>query len=378
MELGAKGYIPKTDAWCEHAFTQVMMPCNNTSHRLRDLFVSTHGDLLSLPQLRLFFRPDMQPNSTATEVSAHLSEVSPDPSTNMPGSQTTATATSARDNLPAPRRPQPIFSATYMHKQLPTTFSIHAHMHFQRNIYSTAQLIHGLNIYCPAPRIAGYQSPFPFVCASWTGVSHLATASCILRQDCHRTTDGATMAVLQSCNISQKQSHRYHFLYGHPRAGGSERASFTAFPLHYHSISNICAHACAICYIIIYTLSYIYLLISFIICRSRGDVETSSLSLEILLQAFKATQTGRMGCSDVLHRAKEHKKKRCLYSGVHIFHTVKKGGCGNSFSLEILLQAFKVNRFRTIEHRLKCRSGEEHGSEVRIMKKNLIYSILFF
>ena len=26
------------------------------------------------------------------------------------------------------------FSATYMHKQLPTTFSIHAHMHFQRNI----------------------------------------------------------------------------------------------------------------------------------------------------------------------------------------------------------------------------------------------------
>ena len=25
-ELGAKGYIPKTDAWCEHAFTQVMNP----------------------------------------------------------------------------------------------------------------------------------------------------------------------------------------------------------------------------------------------------------------------------------------------------------------------------------------------------------------
>lgn len=33
------------------------------------------------------------------------------------------------------------FSATYMHKQLPTTFSIHTHMHFQCNIYSTAQLI---------------------------------------------------------------------------------------------------------------------------------------------------------------------------------------------------------------------------------------------
>ena len=45
----------------------------------------------------------MQPNLTTTEVPAHLSEVSPDPSTIMPGSQTTATATSARDNLPVPR-----------------------------------------------------------------------------------------------------------------------------------------------------------------------------------------------------------------------------------------------------------------------------------
>ena len=61
------------------------------------------------------------------------------------------------------------FSATYMHKQLPTTFSIHTHMHFQQHLlYCPAY--HGLNIYCPAPRIAGYQSPFPFVCASWTGV----------------------------------------------------------------------------------------------------------------------------------------------------------------------------------------------------------------
>jgi hypothetical protein len=34
------------------------------------------------------------------------------------------------------------------------------------------------------------------------------------------------------------------------------------------------------------TLSYIYLIISFIICRSRGKVETSSLSLEILLQTL--------------------------------------------------------------------------------------------
>ena len=45
----------------------------------------------------------MEQNSTATYFSAHPSEVSPDPSTNMSGPQTTATATSARDNLPAPR-----------------------------------------------------------------------------------------------------------------------------------------------------------------------------------------------------------------------------------------------------------------------------------
>ena len=36
----------------------------------------------------------------------------------------------------------------------------------------------------------------------------------------------------QSCNLdatfTQKQSHRYHFFYERPRAGGSERASFTA------------------------------------------------------------------------------------------------------------------------------------------------------
>jgi hypothetical protein len=49
---------------------------------------------------------------------------------------------------------------------------------------------------------------------------HIATASCILRQDRH------LMGVI---------------------AGGSECASFTShFPLSYHSISNIYTHACAI------------------------------------------------------------------------------------------------------------------------------------
>ena len=37
----------------------------------------------------------------------------------------------------------------------------------------------------------------------------------------------------------------------------------------------------------LYLILHIFLLISFIICRSRGDVETSSLYLEILLQSFK-------------------------------------------------------------------------------------------
>ena len=50
-----------------------------------------------------------------------------------------------------------------------TIFSIHAHMHFQQHLLY-CPIYHGLNIYCPAPRIAGYQSLFPFVCASWTGV----------------------------------------------------------------------------------------------------------------------------------------------------------------------------------------------------------------
>ncbi len=55
--------------------------------------------------------------------------------------------------------------------------------------------------------------------------------------------------------------------------------------------------------------------------------------------------------------AEEHKEIRCFCSGVHIFHTVQKqGGCGNSqFSLEILLQVFKVNWFRTTEYRMKYR-----------------------
>ncbi len=50
-----------------------------------------------------------------------------------------------------------------------TTFSIHAYMHFQQHLLYHPDY-HGLNIYYPAPRITGYQSPVPFVCASWTAV----------------------------------------------------------------------------------------------------------------------------------------------------------------------------------------------------------------
>jgi hypothetical protein len=43
----------------------------------------------------------------------------------------------------------------------------------------------------------------------------------------------------------------------------------------------------------VHTLSFTYLFTSFIICGSRGDEETSRLSLEILLQAFKVTSLGQ-------------------------------------------------------------------------------------
>jgi hypothetical protein len=45
----------------------------------------------------------MEQNSPTTDFSAPTSEVSPDSSTNIPGSQTIATATSSRENSPAPR-----------------------------------------------------------------------------------------------------------------------------------------------------------------------------------------------------------------------------------------------------------------------------------
>jgi hypothetical protein len=58
-ELGAKGYIPKTDTWCEHVFTQVMMPCNNTlhpkyislnfNHRPNDCHKQKHGNFAISP-----------------------------------------------------------------------------------------------------------------------------------------------------------------------------------------------------------------------------------------------------------------------------------------------------------------------------------------
>jgi hypothetical protein len=45
----------------------------------------------------------MEQNSTDTDFSSPTSEVSPDSSTNMPDTQTIVTATSVRENLPAPR-----------------------------------------------------------------------------------------------------------------------------------------------------------------------------------------------------------------------------------------------------------------------------------
>ena len=78
-------------------------------------------------------------------------------------------------------------------------------------------------------------------------------------------------------------------------------------------------------------LSYKYLFISFIICRSRGDAETASFSLEIPLQTLKLPTFSRTAIWVIVMYtpvAKEHKEIRCFMlhdvfcSSVHIFHTV--------------------------------------------------------
>ena len=78
-------------------------------------------------------------------------------------------------------------------------------------------------------------------------------------------------------------------------------------------------------------LSYKYMLISFIICRSRGDAETASFSLEIPLQTLKLPTFSRTAIWVIVMYtpvAKEHKEIRCFMlhdvfcSSVHIFHTV--------------------------------------------------------
>ena len=88
-------------------------------------------------------------------------------------------------------------------------------------------------------------------------------------------------------------------------------------------------------------LSYKYMLISFIICRSRGDAETASFSLEIAetasfsleipLQTLKLPTFSRTAIWIIVMYtpvAKEHKEIRCFMlhdvfcSSVNIFHTV--------------------------------------------------------
>jgi hypothetical protein len=78
-------------------------------------------------------------------------------------------------------------------------------------------------------------------------------------------------------------------------------------------------------------LSYKYMLISFIICISRWDVETASFSLEILLQTLKLPIFSRKAIWVIVMYtpvAKEHKEIRCFMlhdvfcSSVYIIHTV--------------------------------------------------------
>jgi hypothetical protein len=62
--------------------------------------------------------------------------------------------------------------------------------------------------------------------------SHLSTISCILRQDYHRTTNGAILTVLQFLMQNSRKS-------SHMDTGGSDGAIFSSyFPRNYHTISN--------------------------------------------------------------------------------------------------------------------------------------------
>ena len=141
-------------------------------------------------------------------------------------------------------------SATYMHKQLQQYFQSTPTC-ISSNIYSTAQLI--MVSTSTAQLLASQDINRLFRLCVHPGPASSHISQPLVASFDKTATAPQTEQQWQSCNLdatfTQKQSHRYHFLYGRPRAGGSERASFTRNFHHtvgYHSISNMYAHACAI------------------------------------------------------------------------------------------------------------------------------------
>ena len=98
------------------------------------------------------------------------------------------------------------------------------------NIYSTAQLI--MVSTSTAQLLASQDINRLFRLCVHPGPASSHISQPLVASFDKTATAPQTEQQWQSCNLdatfTQKQSHRYHFLYGRPRAGGSERASFTA------------------------------------------------------------------------------------------------------------------------------------------------------
>ena len=211
-ELGAKGYIPKPDAWCEHAFTQVMSP------RIRLHLEFTPND--RQPRIRLMkphgnFPIQYLQHTICRKNAAQQARRNPGDPRSRPWGWS---ATSFNFG-----------SATYMHKQLQQYFQSTPTC-ISSNIFSTAQLI--MVSTSTAQLLASQDINRLFRLCVHPGPASSHISQPLVASFDKTATAPQTEQQWQSCNLdatfTQKQSHRYHFLYGRPRAGGSERASFTA------------------------------------------------------------------------------------------------------------------------------------------------------
>ena len=139
------GYIPRTDAWCEHALTQVMSP-----HILLHLGVYSKRQATSYP-LDVTTRKLRNTISPTYNMTQKCCAAGPQESRRP-------TQHALKINHILQLRISNIYA-----QATSTIFSIHSHMYFQQHLLYYPSY-HGLNIYYSAPHIAGYQSSFPFVC----------------------------------------------------------------------------------------------------------------------------------------------------------------------------------------------------------------------